>query len=201
MGKVRDQISAINFVCSRERFCLLSPDASSGDPFLRDLAHAIDHPMVRCRKDILDGEHALIWLTKEEIIGGPKPPHPDTHRPGEHASYDTTIDAWENPLEPGRIWLLPREDHNVGLVPRQMRNEGPIAEDGYISPFAEKYQLLPWAENLRLMSHLGGTPFPVNDLPAGLTPWYLKLEEIGELNYGGGNAQINLESLTFDWSC
>lgn len=57
-------------------------------------------------------------------------------------------------------------------------------------------------EPLFALSHLGGTAFPVQAMPAGLTPWYLEFEEISGLNFGGGgSAQIDLESNTFDWAC
>ncbi len=59
--------------------------------------------------------------------------------------------------------------------------------------------LADWAGTLFAKSHLGGTAFPVQGIPDGLTPWYRELKEIAGLKFGGGgNAQIVLESETFD---
>ena len=43
--------------------------------------------------------------------------------------------------------------------------------------------------------------FPLQALPEGLTPYYLEIEEISGMNFGGGNAQLDLESGVFDWAC
>lgn len=46
-----------------------------------------------------------------------------------------------------------------------------------------------------------GTVFAVQALPDGLTGYVLELEELEHVNFGGGNAQIDLESGAFDWAC
>ncbi len=51
------------------------------------------------------------------------------------------------------------------------------------------------------LSNLGGTAFPVQAMPEGLTPYYLEIDEIAGLNFGSGSCQIDLESDTFDWAC
>ncbi|MFD0427219.1 hypothetical protein ACFQ60_00995 [Streptomyces zhihengii] len=51
------------------------------------------------------------------------------------------------------------------------------------------------------ISHLGGTVMPCQTLPKGLTPYVFELEDgVGGVNFGGGNAQIDLESGVFDWA-
>ncbi|PWD51968.1 hypothetical protein C8046_16280 [Serinibacter arcticus] len=172
-------------------------DPGSDDPFLADLARAEDHPMLRRRTDVLDAEHALVWLTADELARGPRAPAPDVRRPGEHR-HDSQLNAWDDAGRHRRIWLAPRADPNGGLAPRESWERS--SEDGYVSPRDEHSQLVEWARSLHLVSHLGGTSFPVNELPTGLTPWYLELEEIGLLNFGSGNAQIDLESGAFGWS-
>lgn len=60
----------------------------------------------------------------------------------------------------------------------------------------------PWALALEGRDgHLGGTAFPYQALPEGLTPYYLEFWEFGGLNFGGGSAQLDLESEVFDWAC
>lgn len=60
----------------------------------------------------------------------------------------------------------------------------------------------PWALALEGRDgHLGGTAFPYHALPEGLTPYYLEFWEFGGLNFGGGSAQLDLESEVFDWAC
>jgi hypothetical protein len=73
----------------------------------------------------------------------------------------------------------------------------------YRDPFgSDTGDVEPWASALAGRCHLGGTAFPVQELPEGLTPWYLELTELPGLNFGGGGtAQIDLESDTFDWAC
>ena len=74
--------------------------------------------------------------------------------------------------------------------------------DGFVPPpRTEDWALTGWAEDLHLRSHLGGTSFPVQTLVEGFTPFYLELEELPGMNFGGGNAQIDLESDAFDWAC
>jgi len=75
---------------------------------------------------------------------------------------------------------------------------------GYVCPYDaedDAFELLPWARDLAMRSHLGGTSFPVQTLQPGFTPWYLELEELPGMNLGSGSAQIDLESESFDWAC
>jgi hypothetical protein len=168
------------------------------DPFEADLARCRPHPRLNLREDIIDGRFALLWLTEAELAAGPTAPPADPRRPGEHPADDEGPNAWDSHAATRRVWLTPRPDPNAGVAPVR----APQPQDAYQDPVdRDTYDLRPWAAALFARCHLGGTAFPVQELPDGLTPWFLELEEFGELNFGGGNAQIDLESDTFDWAC
>ena len=177
------------------------PSIESPDPFLRDLAAAKVHPGLLRRRDLIDGEFAILWLTHAELVTGPTAPRPDLRAEGEHVDESEGTNAWDNVEPTVDVWLIPRVDPNAGKAPVELWGDE-VGADGYLSPSAAGNGLAAWAEPLFALSHLGGTAFPVQAMPAGLTPWYLELEEISGLNFGGGgNAQIDLESDTFDWAC
>lgn len=172
-------------------------DVDPDDPFEIDLARCRPHPQLHLREDVIDGKFALLWLTEAELAGPTAPP-PDPRRPGEHTDEDEGPNAWDSHAATRQVWLTPRPDPNAGLAPVP----DPDPEDAYQDPVdPDTYHLRPWAAPLLARCHLGGTALPVQELPEGLTAWYLELEEFGELNFGGGNAQIDLESGTFDWAC
>lgn len=176
------------------------PSAESTDPFLRDLAAAQEHPGLLRRRDVIDGEFAVLWLTEDELAAGPTAPRPDLRATGEHVDQSEGTNAWDNVEPTTDIWLVPRVDPNAGKAPVELWGDE-IGADGYTNPFS-RGSLADWAEPLFAKSHLGGTAFPVQAMPQGLTPWYLELEEISGLNFGGdGNAQFDLESDIFDWAC
>ena len=52
------------------------PSAESTDPFLRDLAAAENHPGLLRRRDLIDGEFAILWPTHDELAAGPTAPRP-----------------------------------------------------------------------------------------------------------------------------
>lgn len=176
-------------------------EAGSEDAFLADLANAVPHPQFQLRKDILGGSFGLIWLTEEELAGGPIAPKADLRAEGEHQDWSEGTNAWANKHPLAHIWLIPREDPNAGLVPQDLfSGDEPVGK--FTNPWTEDDTLHPWAEAAFGVSHLGGTSFPVQELPEGLTAFYLELEEMGGLNFGGdGSAQIDLQSDTFDWAC
>lgn len=177
------------------------PSAESTDPFLRDLAATEDHPGLLRRRDVIDGEFAILWLTDDELAAGPTAPRADVRAAGEHMDDSEGTNAWDIVEPTIDIWLIPRVDPNAGKAPVELWGDE-VGADGYINPSAGGSSLSDWAEPLFAISHLGGTAFPVQAMPDGLTPWYLELEEISGLNFGGGgNAQFDLESDTFDWAC
>lgn len=203
-----EQYPGIAFFAGEGQFADGDPvqgDATSNDAFLRDLAEAQEHPGLRRRRDIIDGEFALMWLSEAELAAGPTPPQADLREPGTFVDESEGCGAWDQldwaePVDVCNVWLLPRVDPNAGLAPHDVMF-GETAENGYVSPYVKGADMTVWAEPLQGMSHLGGTALPVQGMPDGLTPWYLELEEIVELNFGGGNAQIDLESEVFDWAC
>lgn len=172
-------------------------DPDADDPFLRDLATARPHPTLRLMTDVIDGRWALLWLTAEELTGTPTPPPVDARRPGEHGPDDEGANAWDHRVPEATIWQTVRPDPNAGIAPS---GDG---AGGYRSPLdLESRRYTDWADPLAGRSHLGGTTFCVQAVPEGLTPYYLELEQFGDLNFGGdGNCQIDLASDVFDWAC
>lgn len=196
-----EHFPGIGFFAGEQQFVedAVRADAASTDPFLRDLADAVDHPGLRRRRDIIGGEYALLWLTADELATGPTAPRADLRRPGTGPAEPELCNAWDHYAPPSEVWLVPRDDPNAGLAPQDLK--GRAAPDGYTHPLDASSHYLPWAQAVQGLSHLGGTAFPVQTLPEGLTPWYLELEQIVGLNFGFGCAQIDLESDTFDWAC
>lgn len=168
------------------------------DPFEADVAAAEDHPHLARRTDIIDGQFALLWLTDEETAPGPVAPPPDARRDGEHVADDEGPNAWDTQEPTCAVWLLERPDPNAGTAPVDPMHAQQTA--GYTSPYTSDFTLQPWVAGLA-PCHLGGTSLPVQGLPDGLTPYYLEIEELPGLNFGGGSAQIDLESDAFDWAC
>lgn len=177
-------------------------NAESEDLFLRDLAEAEDHPGLLRRRDLTEGEFAIIWLTADELAVGPAAPRPDMRMQGEHLDGSEGTNAWDH-IEPTiDLWLVPRADPNAGKAPVELWEDEIDPQGQYLNPSTGGTGLADWAKPLFAKSHLGGTAFPVQGVPKGLTPWYLELEEISGLNFGGdGNAQIDLESEMFGWAC
>lgn len=166
----------------------------SEDPFLADLALAEDHPLLGRRRSLIDEEYALLWLTADQLAAGPTAAHPDTRRPGEHVDDSDGSNAWDASYPRRDVWLVPREDPNAGIAPGDEAYEEP--------PTDQSYRYTGWADGLANVAHLGGTVFPAQDVPEGLSPWYLELMDSGPMNFGGdGSAQIDLETDVFDWAC
>jgi hypothetical protein len=190
-------LPAIAFFQGEGQFAQAREPAPDDDPFVADLAQAVDHPGLRRRVDIIDGEFALVWLTRAEYDSGPTMPPPDPRRPGEHVADDDGPNAWDTDEPTRHVWLIERHDPNAGHVPVDPLDAATTA--GYVNPFGPGYWRLPWATVLA-PSHLGGTSFPTEALQDGFTPFYLELGELPGINFGGGSAQIDLESNAFDWA-
>jgi hypothetical protein len=150
--------------------------------------------------DIIGGQFALLWLTADEFAKGPTAPPPDSRRDGQHVAQDEGPNAWDGQEPTVFLQIEERKDPNTGLAP----TDEPTPGNPYQSPFdtdAEGFQ--PWVsegglDSVDIVGHLGGTSFAIQTIPEGLTPFYLEIEELPSLNFGAGNAQIDLESGVFD---
>ena len=90
-------------------------------------------------------------------------------------------------------------DPNVGRPPRdKLLHKDELGS--YVAPYskdAEPFEL----EKLSGRNHLGGTMFPCQWTPK-YSATYLEIEQhFGGFNFGGGNAQLDLETMEFDWAC
>ena len=98
------------------------------------------------------------------------------------------------------IALAPREgDPNVGQPPRDKHlHKGELGD--YIPPYDKE----PEHSDLKRLAgrnHLGGTMFPSQWTPK-FSATYLEIEEhFGGFNFGGGNGQLDLATMEFDWAC
>lgn len=98
------------------------------------------------------------------------------------------------------IGLTVREgDPNVGKPPRDHHLH--TDELGaYIAPYTEEAEPYNLA-SLSGRNHLGGTMFPCQWTPK-FSATYLEIEQhFGGLNFGGGNGQLDLETMEFEWAC
>lgn len=182
------------------------------------------HPRQHDMEDILGLRYTAIWLTQDEF-DGPLclPPtlasaHLDDAPGWMTQSYaDYFPDAWlytrdeqtsrqgaEAGCASGNSTALPiravvrHGDPNVGKPPRERESE--CRDSGYIPAYSDKgveLDLGRWSE----LAHLGGTMTPYQGYP-DVGPYYLEFEEsFGGFNFGGGNAQLDLEKMQLDWAC
>lgn len=96
-------------------------------------------------------------------------------------------------------------DQNAGRVPCDRFDS---EQTDYVHPLYEApdapdgsgYRWHTWAEN-RPANHLGGTMRPSQSVPR-FSPYFIEFEEeLGGYNFGGGNAQLDVRELKFDWAC
>ncbi|AJE32303.1 hypothetical protein B842_02250 [Corynebacterium humireducens NBRC 106098 = DSM 45392] len=198
-GQFADQDEDVTAILSGHP---LTPEQAA-DPFLAQLAGTVgrEHPRLRRMEDIIGGQFALLWLTEDELSGTPCAPPEDVRLPDREAT-DEGPNAWddaEHSTSTG-IWMGPREgDPNVGLAPENAWDD---TGAGYRQPeYGEEDEWSRWCDAHEGRCHFGGTVFPIQALPKGLGPRHLEIEEFGPLNFGGGNAQIDLENDVFDWAC
>jgi len=98
------------------------------------------------------------------------------------------------------IALAPRDgDPNVGKPPRDhLLHKDELGD--YIAPYTEHGTARCLAP-LQGRNHLDGTMFP-NQWTPRFSATYLEIEEhFGGFNFGGGNGQLDLASMEFDWAC
>lgn len=188
-----DELVAISFFQGEGQFAEEGDqaDAGSDDPFLAQWAHSTDHPTLRRLEDVIGGAFALLWLTQEEFDAGPAAPPEDVRRDGEHENDDEGPNAWDDEVPQDRVGLVLREDPNAGKAPNE------DGDDDYQDPLGDQ----ALTDALFGRCHLGGTAFPEQALPEGLTPTYLELPEFEPMNLGSGVLQLDLASDTFDWAC
>ncbi|QHO76555.1 hypothetical protein ACH79_31990 [Bradyrhizobium sp. CCBAU 051011] len=90
-------------------------------------------------------------------------------------------------------------DPNVGKPPRDhLLHKDELG--AYIAPYTEDADPFDLAR-LSGRNHLGGTMFPCQWTPK-YSATYLEIEEhFGGFNFGGGNGQLDLATMEFDWAC
>jgi len=188
------------------------------------------HPRMYRMTDILDCEYVVILLTQaefdgplcsvpeianSEFLGGGRSPRPEWFDKGSaHIFYKrfdkpSALDQVRRAV--GGSNPVPPAGHDVGVpIFLEARLDDPNAgkkaietwEKGdYESPFTVDFKYKPWAEGLHGTDHIGGTMFPVQAVP-DFSPYYIEFEEsFGDYNFGGGNAQLDILNLKFDWAC
>lgn len=184
----------------------LSPEQEKS-PFWQGLLAYIQnpHPMERRMKDILGQSWALIWLTKEEFQAplSDFPSHASSLYPGfsieEMNKDEIGTNCFSDYDDPHYIRMSIRKgDVNVG---RSMEEFEDIDDPNhYIPIFSEegkKFQLNQYFGS----NHIGGTANPYQGYPE-FSPFYIEFEEeMGGMNMGGGNGQIDLLHDMVDWAC
>ncbi|MET7641037.1 hypothetical protein [Streptomyces sp. NPDC005438] len=175
----------------------LTPEQAT-DPFLASVAsaHQAGHPRQRDLEDLIGGAHALIWLTEAEFRAPRTEPPADVRLAKDAEPYRFGRNAWDHSAPEMTVWTGERvNDPNTGVAPSE-------DDDAYVDVWlSEDPTLREFRDAVHLRSHLGGTIAPCQGIPDGLTPYVLELEdEVGGANFGGGNAQIDLESDVFDWA-
>lgn len=167
-------------------------------PFHKDFLEHVQHPAGKTLISQYEDAFAVIWLKEEQLQ--PKAPERDLTQPGENEiSKLEEPNTWQKPFSynPFKdytpVWLVEREDLNTGKRPNEDN------EDGYIDSYELDDAIV---DNLYSYSHIGGTAFPVQGIPDGLTPYYVELEEFPGMNMGdAGNMQLDLKSDVVDWAC
>ncbi|MGW6578071.1 hypothetical protein ACWF76_01495 [Streptomyces globisporus] len=171
----------------------------AADPFLAAVAAtaAARHPQQQDLEDMIGGAHALIRLTAEEFAAPRIDPPADIRPDGLGDTYSRGQNAWDDSAPETTVWIGERTgDPNTGIAPAE------DGEGGYVEAWSsDDKDLEAFWSSIEGISHLGGTVMPCQALPEGLTPYVFELEDgVGGVNFGGGNAQIDLESGVFDWA-
>ncbi|MGW1433513.1 hypothetical protein ACWD6K_33455 [Streptomyces sp. NPDC002431] len=171
----------------------------AADPFFAAVAAtaAARHPRQQDLEDVIGGAHALIWLTAAEFAAPRIDPPADIRPDGLGDKYSRGQNAWDDSAPEITVWIGERTgDPNTGIAPAEN------GEGGYVEAWSsDDKDLDAFWSSVEGISHLGGTVMPCQTLPEGLTPYVFELEDgVGGVNFGGGNAQIDLESGVFDWA-
>ncbi|BFP54644.1 hypothetical protein ACWGBY_01325 [Streptomyces griseus] len=169
------------------------------DPFLAEViaAAAARHPLQQELEDLIGGAYALVRLTAEEFAAPRIDPPADIRPDGLGDRYSRGQNAWDDSAPESTVWIGERTgDPNTGIAPAE------DGEGGYVEAWSsDDEELEAFWSSVEGVSHLGGTVMPCQGLPEGLTPYVFELEDgVGGVNFGGGNAQLDLESGVFDWA-
>ena len=90
-------------------------------------------------------------------------------------------------------------DPNVGRPPREWEHQN--RRSGYVPAYSDEGQAMDLPRFAGTVAHLGGTMFPMQGY-LDASAHYLEFEEaFGAFNFGGGNAQLCLRQMLFDWAC
>jgi hypothetical protein len=189
------------------------------------------HPRLHRMEDILGIAFAAILLTQDEFDGplcqpprltGNKYldalPAPKWMAVGSAAAYwefagnmrvvqDTFGKKPSDDLAENRVihWTPRDADPNGGRAPYDEFQHEPT---DYVQPFfsatnadgKDQYQEHEWVAGLAA-NHIGGTMMPSQAVPE-FSPYYIEFEEVfGGYNFGGGNAQLDVRDMKFDWAC
>ena len=167
------------------------------DAFFAEIAKAASgkHPTERVWTEP-DIGFALLWLTAEELAGKPA----RLPREIRHEDVEEEPCAWDAEADRERIRLCVVDDPNTGKAPRELMEGEAARENEYVPYFtmAEPLQQrLGYAKN-----HLGGTFTPPGnlDIPAGMTPYVLELNDVAGANLAGGGLLLDLEAETLCWA-
>jgi hypothetical protein len=218
-----DELSVVALFQADDHVAASTPDAgialergetTSSTAFFADLvrAHGARHPQAVALKDCIDGNFALLWLREDALACRTAPPS-DERATVDLPATGLNLNAWDHASAELPIWLAEREfDPNAGKSPVEVWTDEDDDEDGrpdYVPSdhyedvvLTRSAKLKSFYEEVHGRSHLGGTCLPVQAMPAGLTPYFLEVEDgVGGANFGGGNMQLDLESGVFDWAC
>lgn len=185
------------------------------------------HPRLSRFEDIIGIAYAAILLTQAEFDGPAcVPPRLDgnRHRDALHAPdwlrigpllasqpfsvtgprlRATTGEALPEVLAESRMlhWAPRAHDPNAGRSPIDDFLHEPTDYIQPVFPDADgKYQCHDWVAALG-RNHVGGTMQPEQATPS-FSPHYVEFEEeMGGFNFGGGNAQLDLRDMKFEWAC
>ncbi|MFE7484295.1 hypothetical protein [Streptomyces sp. NPDC057552] len=174
-------------------------EEQAADPFLAAVAAAAAarHPRQQDLEDEIGGAHALLRLTAGEFAAPRTGPPADIRPDGLGDRYRRGRNAWDDSEPETTVWLGERTgDVNTGIAPSE------DGDGGYVGAWSsEDEELDAFWSSVQGRSHLGGTVMPCQGVPPGLTPYVFELEDgVGGVNFGGGNAQIDLASGVFDWA-
>ena len=172
---------------------------------------------------LTEAEFAGPLCQPPRLIGNPllqnNPPPPWLQKGSARAAFDLNVGSYDRAEEIAlKYWYrlfgripeighgayaiglsLRKGDPNVGRPPRDhLLHKDELG--AYIAPYTEAAESFDLAK-LSGRNHLGGTMFPCQGTPK-YSATYLEIEEhFGGFNFGGGNGQLDLATMEFDWAC